>query len=116
MSYAPSFRAPGGHIFDVVVAQILKKHVFTAIFAQHVASDLRMRLWTSRSQTDRNTPSEWKIDLGQSGYNGFFVITDITVFYRFLTFLTCLYRIFELQQMRELTQSVLRHNEDTKMS
>ena len=25
MSYAPSFRAPGGHIFDVV-AQILKKH------------------------------------------------------------------------------------------
>ncbi len=29
MSYAPSFRAPGGHIFDVV-AQGLKKHVFTA--------------------------------------------------------------------------------------
>ena len=25
MSYAPSFRAPGGHIFDVV-AQGLKKH------------------------------------------------------------------------------------------
>ena len=25
MSYAPRFRAPGGHIFDVV-AQILKKH------------------------------------------------------------------------------------------
>ena len=71
MSYAPSFRALGGHIFDVV-AQILKKHVFTAIFAQHVASELRMRLWTSRSQTDRNTPSEWKIDLGKSGYNGFF--------------------------------------------
>ena len=43
MSYAPSFRAPGGHIFDVV-AQILKKHVFTGIFAQHVASELRMRL------------------------------------------------------------------------
>ena len=79
MSYAPSFRASGGHIFDVV-AQILKKHVFTAIFAQHVASELRMRLWTSRSQTDRNTPSEWKIDLGKSGYNGFFVITDITDF------------------------------------
>ncbi len=35
---------PGGHIFDVV-GQILKKHVFTAIFAQHVASELRMRLW-----------------------------------------------------------------------
>ena len=79
MSYAPSFRAPGGHIFDVV-AQILKKHVFTSIFAQHVASELRMRLWTSRSQTDLNTPSEWKIDLGKSGYNGFFVITDITDF------------------------------------
>ena len=31
MSYAPSFRAPGGHIFDVV-AQGLKKHdVFTAM-------------------------------------------------------------------------------------
>ncbi len=54
--YAPSFRAPGGHIFDVV-AQGLKKHVFTAILAQHVASELRMRLWTLRSRTDRNTPS-----------------------------------------------------------
>ncbi len=103
MSYAPSFRAPGGHIFDVV-AQILKKHVFTAIFAQHVASELRMRWWTSRSQTDRNTPSEWKNDLGKSGYNVFFVITDITVFYCYLAFLTGLYRIFELQRMRELTQ------------
>ncbi len=55
MSYAPSFRAPGGHIFDVV-AERLKKHVFIAMFAQHVASELRMRLWTSRSLTDRNTP------------------------------------------------------------
>ncbi len=27
MSYAPSFGAPGGHIFDVV-AQGLKKHIF----------------------------------------------------------------------------------------
>ena len=71
MSYAPSFRVPGGHIFDVV-AQGLKKHVFTAMFAQHVTSELRMRLWTSRSQTDRNTPSQMKIYLGQSGYNGFF--------------------------------------------
>ena len=63
MSYAPSFRAPGGHIFDVV-AQGLKKHVFTAMLAQHVASELqlRMRLWTSRSRTDRNTPSRLKID------------------------------------------------------
>ena len=56
MSYAPSFRAPGGHIIDVVVAQILKKHVFTAIFAQHVASELRMRFCSQRLQTDRNTP------------------------------------------------------------
>ena len=71
MSYAPSFRASGGHIFDVV-AQILKKHVFTAQNSQHVASELRMRLCTSRSQTDRYTPSEWKIDFGKSGYNGFF--------------------------------------------
>ena len=31
-----------------------------------------MRLLTSRSQTDQNTPSEWKIDFGKSGYNGFF--------------------------------------------
>ena len=89
MSFAPSFGAPGGHIFDVV-AQILKKHVFTAQNFDVVASELRMRLWTSRSQTDRNTPSEWKIDLGQSGYNGFFCyngfITDFLDFYRFSTF------------------------------
>jgi hypothetical protein len=71
MSSAPSFGAPGGHIFDVV-AQGLKKHVFTAMFAQHVTSELRMRLWTSMSQNDRNTPSRLKIDLGKSGYNGFF--------------------------------------------
>ena len=45
MSSASSFGAPGGHIFDVV-AQGLKKHVFTAMLAQHVASELRMRLWT----------------------------------------------------------------------
>ena len=71
MSYAPSFRASGGHIFDVV-AQILKKHVFTAMLAQHVASELRMRLWTSRSRTDRNTPSRLKIDFRLLKYNGFF--------------------------------------------
>ena len=56
MSYGPSFRAPGGHIFDAV-AQELKKHVFTAMLAQHVASELRMRLMTSRCLTDRNTHS-----------------------------------------------------------
>ena len=48
MSYAPAFRAPGGHTF-AVVAPGLKTHVFTAILAQHVASELRMRLWTLRS-------------------------------------------------------------------
>ncbi len=61
MSSAPSFGAPGGHIFDVV-AQGLKKHVFTAMLAQHVASELRMHLWTSRSRTDHNTPNRLKID------------------------------------------------------
>ena len=35
ISSAPSFRAQGGHIFDVV-AQGLKKHVFTTMLAQHV--------------------------------------------------------------------------------
>ena len=88
MSYAPSFRAPGGHIFDVV-AQGLKKHVFTAMLAQHVASELRMRLWTLRSRNDRNTRSRLKIDFGKSGYNGFFCyngfLTDFSVFDRFIT-------------------------------
>ena len=73
MSSAPSFGAPAGHIFDVV-AHGVKKHVFTAMLAQHVASELRMRLWTLRSRTDRNTPSRLKIDLGKSGYNGFFLL------------------------------------------
>ncbi len=45
--------------------------LFTAMLAQHVASELRMYLWPSRSLTDRNTPSRLKIDLVQSGYNGF---------------------------------------------
>ncbi len=39
MSSAPSLGASGGHIFDVV-ALGLKKHVFTAMLAQHVASEL----------------------------------------------------------------------------
>ncbi len=43
MGSAPSFGAPGGHIFDVV-AQGLKKHVFTIMLAQYVASELRMHL------------------------------------------------------------------------
>ncbi len=70
MSSAPSFGAPGGHIFDVV-AHGVKKHVFTAMLAQHAASELRMHLWPSRSLTDRNTLRRLKIDLVQSGYNGF---------------------------------------------
>ena len=85
MSSAPSFGAPGGHIFDVV-AQGLKKHVFTAMFAQHEASEVRMYLWTSRSLTDRNTPSRFKIDLGQSGYNGFLSYNGYNGVFLFFTF------------------------------
>jgi hypothetical protein len=43
MSSTPSFGAPGGHIFDVV-AQVLEIHKFTAMLAQHVASELRMHM------------------------------------------------------------------------
>ncbi len=79
MSYAPSFTVGLREaIFEGGTSQVLKKHVFTAMLAQHVASELRMRLWTLRSRTDRNTPSRLKTDLGKSGYNVFFVITDIT--------------------------------------
>ena len=49
MSYAPSFRAPGGHIFDVV-DQGLKKHVFTAMLAQHVASVSKLHTETVPAQ------------------------------------------------------------------
>jgi hypothetical protein len=83
MSYAPSFRAPGGHIFDVV-AQGLKKHVFTAMLAQHVASELRIRLWTSRSRTDRNTPSRLKIYFRLFKYNGFLSYNGYNGFLLFL--------------------------------
>ncbi len=63
MGSAPSFGAPGGHIFDVV-AQGLKKLNFTAKLAQHVEveEELRMHLLTLRCQTDRNTPTGFKID------------------------------------------------------
>ncbi len=67
-------------IFEGGISQVLKKHAVTAMLAQHVASELRMHLWTSRSRTGRNTPSRLKTDLGKSGYNGFFFITDITDF------------------------------------
>jgi hypothetical protein len=83
MSSAPSFWALGGHIFDVV-AQLLKKHVFTAMLAQHVASELRMRLWTSRSRTDRNTPSRLKIDFRLFKYNGFLSYNGYNGFWLFL--------------------------------
>ena len=87
MSSAPSFGAPGSLIFGVA-HQKLKKHVFTAMLAQHVASELHMRLWTSRSQTDRNTPIGLKIDLGKSVYNGFFCYNGYNGFLPFLAFLT----------------------------
>ncbi len=67
-------------IFEGGNSLVLKIHVFTAMLAQLVASELRMRLWTLRSRNDRNTPSRLKNDLGKSGYNVFFVITDITNF------------------------------------
>ncbi len=77
MSSVTSFGASGGHIFDVVAPE-LKKHVFRAILAQHVASELRSHLWTSSSRTNRNTPSRLKIDflsdvikklMSYNGYN-----------------------------------------------
>ena len=58
-------------IFQGGISQVLKKHIFTAMLAQHVASELRIHMRTSRSLTDRNTPRRLKINLGQSGYNGF---------------------------------------------
>ncbi len=85
MSYAPSFSAPGGHIFDVV-DQKLVKHVFQAMLAQHVASELRMNFWPWRSLTDRNRPLRMKIDLVQSGYNGIFRYNGYNGFLLFLPF------------------------------
>ena len=66
------------------MAQGLKNHVFTGMLAQHVSSELRMHLWPLRSQTDRNTPSEMKIYLGQSGYNGFLSYNGYNGFWLFL--------------------------------
>ncbi len=71
MSSAPSFGAPGGHIFDVV-AHGVKKHVFTAMRLHSMQHrNYACIFWPSSSLTDRNTPSRLKIDLVQSGYNGF---------------------------------------------
>ncbi len=53
------------------------------MLAQHVASELRMRLWTLRSLTDRNTPRRLKIDLRQSGYNRLFCYNGYNGFYLF---------------------------------
>ena len=72
-------------IFEGGNSLVLKIHVFTAMLAQHVASELRMRLWTLRSRTDRNTPSRLKIDLGKSGYNGFFCYNGYNGFLPFLS-------------------------------
>ena len=80
MSCAISFGAPGSLIFGVAHQKLKKHKEFTAMLVQHVASELRMRLWTSRSRTDRNTPSRLKIDFRLlnitdfsifNGYNGF---------------------------------------------
>ena len=89
MSSAPSFGAPGGHIFDVVAHEV-KKHVFTAMLAQHVASELRMHLWPSRSRTDRNTPSRLKIDFRLFKYNGFLSYSGYNGFLLFYRVSTCL--------------------------
>jgi hypothetical protein len=45
MSSAPSFGPPGSLIYGVA-QQKLKKHKFTAMLAQHVASELRMHMLT----------------------------------------------------------------------
>ena len=85
MSSAPSFGAPGILIFGVA-HQKLKKHKFTAMLAQHVASELRMHMWTSRSRTDRNTPSRLKIDFRLFKYNGFLSYNGYNGFRLFLLF------------------------------
>ena len=72
-------------IFEGGQSLVLKIHIFKAMLAQHVASELRMRLWTLRSHNDRNTPSRLKIDLGKSGYNGFFSYNGYNGFLVFLT-------------------------------
>ncbi len=56
------------------------------MLAQHVASEVRMRLKTTRSRTDRNTPSRLIIDLGESGYNGFLSYNGYNAFELFLPF------------------------------
>jgi hypothetical protein len=115
MSSAPSFGAPGGYIFDVV-ALGLKKHVFKAMLAQHVASEPRMHLWTSRCQTDRNTPSRLKIDFWLFEYNGFLSYNGYNGFWLFLPF----FDMFEVKiggvQQKIDCQWGWRPNEDMKMS
>ena len=68
------------------MAQGLKNHVFTGMLAQHVSSELRMHLWIIRSQTDRNTPSQMKINWDNLDITDFLIITDITDFLLFLPF------------------------------
>ena len=72
-------------ILEGGISRRVKKHVFTAMLAQHVALELRLHMWPLRSQTDRNTPSQMKIYLGQSGYNGFFNYNGYNGFFAIFT-------------------------------
>ncbi len=115
MSSAPSFGAPGSLIFGVA-HQKLKKHVFTAMLAQHVASELPMRLWTSRSRTDRNTPSRLKIEFRLFKYNGFLSYNGYNGFLLFLLVFDMFEDEIGYVRVRVPTQSGWRPNEDMKMS
>ena len=58
---------------------------------EHVSQEWSMRYCSQKWQTNRNTPSWFKIDFLFFKYNGFFryngFITDFCCFYRFSTFL-----------------------------
>ncbi len=115
MSSAPSFGVPGSLIFGVA-HQKLKKHKFTAMLAQHVASELRMHMWTSRSQTDQNTPSRLKIVFGLFKYNGFLSYNGYNGFLLFLPVFDMFEDEIEYVWVRVPTQSGWRPNEDMKMN
>jgi hypothetical protein len=78
-----------------------------------------MRHCCQRLQTDRNTPTGFKIDFSKFIYNGFFCyngfIKDFLDFYRFLT---CLRSKVEIGGVRIImeSQSGGRPNEDIEMS
>jgi hypothetical protein len=54
MSSAPSFGAPGGHIFDVV-AHGVKKHVFTACLHSHSRQHVCRKYVKSQKARGRGT-------------------------------------------------------------